>query len=200
MKIVLASGNNGKIKEFKELFPNDEIIAYKDILGDFNIIEDGNSFAENAIIKSEAIFNKLKLKDENIIVVSDDSGITIKALNNEPGIFSARYAGQNATSEENLNKVISELNKKNIKKSKAFYTAAIAITSKYGTSVVHGWMHGDVINKKIGNNGFGYDPIFIPDGYDKTLGELNNDIKKLISHRSQAIYLAKLLLLEKTLH
>jgi XTP/dITP diphosphohydrolase len=101
-KIILASSNNGKIKEFKEFFKDVEIIAYSDLLGKFEIEETGSTFKENAIIKAKTIYEKLN--DENIIVISDDSGITIEKLNNEPNIYSARYAGLDATSEQNLQK------------------------------------------------------------------------------------------------
>jgi XTP/dITP diphosphohydrolase len=123
-------------------------------------------------------------------VISDDSGITVPALNNEPGIYSARYASLSATDKENLDKLINELKKQNLHKAKAYYTACIAIAFKGEVYTVHGWMHGDVIDHAIGEGGFGYDPMFIPNGYDKTLGELDKEIKKKISHRSKAMNLA----------
>jgi len=122
--------------------------------------------------------------------VSDDSGITVPALEYQPGIYSARYAGEKAGDRENLNKLISELRKRNIKRSPAYYTAAIAIVSKAGEYVVHGWMHGDVIDEARGEKGFGYDPVFIPWGFDLTLGELDEGVKAGISHRAQAVKLA----------
>jgi len=188
MKIVLASGNKGKIKEFKKLLPNDEVIAFSEILGEMDIVEDADSFKGNAIIKAETIYEKLN--DCNVIVISDDSGITVPALNGEPGVYSARYAGVDASDKDNLYKLIDELKKNNIEKTAAFYTACIAIVYKGETHTVHGWMHGDVICKTIGEGGFGYDPMFIPQGYDKTLGELDEAIKKSFSHRSKALQLA----------
>jgi len=187
MKIVLATKNRGKIKEFKELLLDHEVIGFEDILGDIEIVEDGDSFKENAIIKAEFIYEKL---GNEVIVISDDSGITVPALNNEPGIYSARYASLNATDKENLDKLINELKKQNLHKAKAYYTACIAIAFKGEVYTVHGWMHGDVIDHTIGEGGFGYDPMFIPNGYDKTLGELDKEIKKKISHRSKAMNLA----------
>jgi XTP/dITP diphosphohydrolase len=189
MKIVLATGNKGKINEFKKLMPNDEVIAFSEILGDMEIIEDADTFKGNAIIKAQTIYEKLN--DKDAIVISDDSGISVPLLNGEPGIYSARYAGTNASDEDNLNKLINELIKRNIERTSAFYTACIAIVYKNETYTVHGWMHGDVINKKIGAQGFGYDPMFIPIGYDKTLGELPHEVKKEFSHRSKALILAK---------
>lgn len=124
-------------------------------------------------------------------MISDDSGITVPALGNIPGIYSARFAGKNASDKDNLNKLINELKSKNIRKTPAYYTAAIAIVSKEGEFTVHGWMHGVVIDEARGDKGFGYDPMFIPSGYDKTLGELDDEIKKEISHRSKALKLAQ---------
>ncbi|NPA28338.1 MAG: RdgB/HAM1 family non-canonical purine NTP pyrophosphatase [Epsilonproteobacteria bacterium] len=188
MKIILASSNKGKIKEFKR-FLNYEIIPYKEIVGDIEIEENGSTFAQNALIKAKTIFDLVD--KDRYIVISDDSGISVEALNYRPGIFSARFAGNGATDKENLDKLINELKKRQLSSSKAFYTAAIAIASKWQDYIVHGWMYGEVIAQKRGENGFGYDPCFIPEGFDKTLGELEDDIKVQISHRSKALNLAK---------
>ncbi len=188
MQIVLATKNRGKLKEFNELFSGEEIISFSEILGDIDIVEDGISFRENALIKAREIYKRL---GEDYIVVSDDSGISVPILNGEPNIYSARYAGVNATDRQNLLKLIDKLKEKNITRTKACYTASIAIVSRYGEYTVHGWMYGDVITTIRGDKGFGYDPIFIPIGYSKTLGELDSSIKREISHRSKAIKLAK---------
>ena len=189
MRIVLATGNKGKIKEFKQLMPDDEVIAFSEILGEMEIIEDADTFKGNAIIKAQTIYEKLS--DENVIVISDESGISVPALNGEPGIYSARYAGVDASDKDNLYKLIDELNKKGFETTPAYYTACIAIVYKNETYTVHGWMHGDVINKTFGDQGFGYDPMFVPNGFDKTLGELPHETKQSFSHRSQALELAK---------
>lgn len=192
MKIVLATGNKGKIKEIEKLLPNDEVIAFKEILGDIEIVEDKDSFKGNAVKKAQTIYDELVKKDyKDIIVISDDSGISVPALNNEPGIYSARYAGENASDKQNNAKMIENLNIKNIEKTPAYYTACMAIIYNNEVYTVHGWMHGNVINKEIGEEGFGYDPLFIPYGFDKTLGELPHEIKKEFSHRSKALKLAK---------
>lgn len=189
MKIVLASGNKGKIEEFKKLMPNDEVVAFKELIGEFEVEEDKDTFQGNAVKKAQEIYEKIN--DENIVVISDDSGITVPAINNEPGIYSARYAGENANDKENNAKLIFKLKEKNLEKTKAFYTACIAIVYKNETYTVHGWMHGEVIPKEVGEGGFGYDPMFIPSGFDKTLGELPHEVKKQFSHRSKALKLAK---------
>ena len=188
MKIILATKNRGKLREFKQMCKAD-VMAFSELLGDIEIVEDANSFKENALIKARTIYEKLD--NEEYIVVSDDSGITLPILDGEPGVFSARYAGDGASDRDNLLKLIESIKAKDIKRTHAYYTASIAIVSKYGEYVVHGWMHGDVIVETRGENGFGYDPIFIPYGYDKTLGELSDEVKKSISHRAKALSLAK---------
>ncbi len=191
MKIVLASANKGKISEFQKLMPEDEVLAFSEILGQIEIDEDQDSFKGNAIKKAKTIYDLLMQKGLNdVIVISDDSGISVPVLNNEPGIYSARYAGLNASDKDNNEKLKSELNKLGLEKTSAFYTACIALVYKNEVYTVHGWMHGNVINKEIGENGFGYDPMFIPNGYEKTLGELPAEIKKEFSHRSKALKLA----------
>lgn len=195
MRIVLATSNRGKLEEIQRFLSEYEVIAFSDLIEPFDIIEDGKSFQENAVIKAKVIYEKLSSKNlKDIIVMSDDSGISIEALNYEPNIFSARYAGVGASDVDNLNRVIDELNKKDVKESKAFYTASIALATKEGISTTHGWMYGKVINEPRGKNGFGYDPIFIPNGFHKTLGELDFDIKSKISHRSKAIENMKFIL------
>ena len=191
MNIILASGNKGKIKEFKT-YMNGDVHSYSDVMEPFEIIEDGKTFKENALIKAHGVYEKLE--NDEAIVIADDSGISVNAFGGKPGIYSARYAGEGATSEQNLDKLIYDLKQINLKITPAFYTAAIAIVCNKGEFCVHGWMYGNVIDEKRGINGFGYDPIFMPLGYDKTLGELGDEVKKRLSHRSHALELAKILL------
>jgi XTP/dITP diphosphohydrolase len=187
MKIILATGNKGKLREFKQMC-QDEVVAFSDLLGEFDIVEDGDTFAANALIKARTIYEKL---GEEYLVISDDSGISLPVLNGAPGIYSARYAGVGVTDKDNLYKLIEAVKEKGLKSTPAYYTAAIAIVSKYGEYVVHGWMHGDVIDEARGDKGFGYDPMFIPTGMELTLGELEDDVKSEISHRGKALELAK---------
>ena len=192
MNIIIASSNKGKIAEIQRWLPEHTVTPYSEILGSFEIEETGKTFQENAILKAQAIVDKLKEKKytKEYIVISDDSGITVPALNNEPNIYSARYAGIGASDKENNAKLISKLNEKNLSKTKAFYTACLTVAYKDNIYTTHGWMHGDVINEEIGEGGFGYDPLFIPDGYKNTLGILENNVKKELSHRSKALTLA----------
>ncbi|HFS82729.1 MAG TPA: RdgB/HAM1 family non-canonical purine NTP pyrophosphatase [Epsilonproteobacteria bacterium] len=187
MQLVLASGNKGKVKEFNHMC-QEEIIPFSEVMEPFEIVEDGETFAENALIKARTIYEKL---GEGYLVIADDSGISVPLLGGEPGIYSARYAGEGATDRDNLDKLIEALKTKGVPKTEAFYTAAIAVVGRYGEYVVHGWMFGDVIDERRGDKGFGYDPIFIPEGYDQTLGELDRVIKAEISHRGKALRLAK---------
>ncbi|CAA6819448.1 MAG: Nucleoside 5-triphosphatase RdgB (dHAPTP, dITP, XTP-specific) (EC [uncultured Sulfurovum sp.] len=188
MKIVLATGNKGKLREFKKMCET-EVVAFSDILGEIDIVEDADTFKGNALIKARTIYDKLE--DKEAIVVSDDSGISVPILGGIPGIYSARYAGEGSTDKENLHKLVNSVKEAGVEKTPAYYTAAIAIVSKYGEYVVHGWMHGDVLSTTRGDQGFGYDPMFVPSGYDKTLGELDDELKKSISHRAKALELAK---------
>ncbi|QKF58734.1 non-canonical purine NTP pyrophosphatase [Aliarcobacter lanthieri] len=191
MKIVLASANKGKIEEFKKLLPNDEVVAFSDILGKMEIDEDKDTFKGNAIKKAQTIYDELIKKGLDVVVISDDSGISVPVLGNSPGVYSARYAGFNASDKENNEKLKYELNNLRLEKTPAFYTACIAIVYKQEVYTVHGWMYGEVLNIEKGTNGFGYDPMFIPSGFDKTLGELSDEVKKEFSHRSRALKLAK---------
>lgn len=185
MKIVLATSNSGKIKEFSRYF-DVEITPYSDLVPAFDIIEDGETFAANALIKARAVSNKLH---NNSIVIADDSGISVPLLGGEPGIYSARYAGVGSSDKDNLDKLTRELQSHNRDKAQAYYTAAIALVYKDIEYVTHGWMHGDIITTPRGEGGFGYDPIFIPNGFKETLGQLPEEIKQSLSHRYQALRL-----------
>jgi len=187
MRLVIASANRGKIVEFSQMMES-PITPFYELIEEIEIVEDGSTFAQNALIKARAIYNYL---NDDSIVISDDSGISIAALDDKPGIYSARFAGEGATDKENLQKVVEELQEKTISSSPAHYTAALAIVSKFGEYVVHGWMHGEVITTPRGSKGFGYDPIFIPNGYQQTLGELDESIKSQLSHRAKALRLIK---------
>lgn len=192
MKLVLATSNKGKVREIKALCEDYEVVAYSELIDEFEIVEDADSFKENALIKARAVFKALK--DEDVIVLSDDSGISVDVLGGAPGIYSARYGGENANDKDNLHKLMQDIKAKGVKSSSAHYTAAIAIVTKSGEFCVHGWMYGTALTEAVGDGGFGYDPMFIPLGYDKTLGELEDDVKKKLSHRSKALSLAKIIL------
>ena len=192
LRIILATSNQGKVKEFQSWISEYEVVAYSDIMAPFEIDETGLTFKENALIKARAVYEKLDNKND--IVLSDDSGISVPSLGGIPGIYSARYAGINANAKDNLAKLIAALKDNGIEKTPAFYTAAIALVCQKGEFCVHGWMHGEAIAQARGNNGFGYDPMFIPCGYTQTLGELDESVKKAFSHRARALELAHIVL------
>jgi XTP/dITP diphosphohydrolase len=192
LKLVLATSNKGKVKEIKALCNHYEIVPYTELIKEFEIVEDADTFKENALIKARAVFHALK--DEDLVVMADDSGISVDVLDGAPGIYSARYGGENASDVDNLNKLMKEIKNAGFEKSRAHYTAAIAIVTKSGEYCVHGWMHGTALTSAHGDGGFGYDPMFVPEGYKKTLGELDDETKKKLSHRSQALSLAKKIL------
>jgi XTP/dITP diphosphohydrolase len=192
MKLVLATSNQGKVREIRALCSEFEVIAYTELIDGFEIVEDGATFKENALIKARAVYKALG--DTEAIILSDDSGISVDAMEGAPGIYSARFAGEGANDRENLCALVDAMKARGFSSSPAHYTAAIAIVSKEGEQTVHGWMHGTAITEPRGEKGFGYDPMFIPEGYDKTLGELDEDVKSKLSHRSKALALAKIVL------
>jgi XTP/dITP diphosphohydrolase len=192
LKLVLATSNKGKVREIKALCENYEVIPYGEIIEEFEIIEDGETFKENALIKARSVFEALN--DDSVVVLADDSGISVDILNGAPGIYSARYAGETASDKDNLHRLIDAIKKEGVESSPAHYTAAIAIVTKDSEFCVHGWMYGDAMSYKSGNGGFGYDPMFVPLGFDKTLGDIDDETKRKLSHRSKALNLAKVIL------
>jgi XTP/dITP diphosphohydrolase len=191
-KLVLATSNKGKVKEIKALCKAYEVIPYSDLIEPFEIVEDADTFKENALIKARAVYKALG--DEDAVVLADDSGISVDILGGAPGIYSARYAGEDADDKANLYKLIDAIKSKGVESSPAHYTAAIAIVTKDKERVVHGWMYGEALTQARGSGGFGYDPMFIPEGFEKTLGELDEEIKRELSHRSKALTLASKIL------
>ena len=187
-KLVLATSNKGKVREIKALCEHYEVVPYTEIINEFEIVEDADTFKDNALIKAWAVYDALG--DEDAVVLADDSGISVDILDGAPGIYSARYAGEDANDKDNLYKLIDAIKDKGVKSSPAHYTAAIAIVTKDKERTVHGWMYGTALTEARGDGGFGYDPMFIPLGFDKTLGELDDAIKKKLSHRSKALALA----------
>jgi XTP/dITP diphosphohydrolase len=181
MKIILATFNKHKVYEISQLIGATEIelLSLEDIGYDEEIIEDGKSFIENALIKAETIHNKYKLP-----TLADDSGICIDALGGEPGIHSARFAGEKTTSTEK-NRIIIDLLKGKSDRN-AHYTCALAYVDEKEKFIVEKYCHGKIIDKETGDEGFGYDPIFFIDAYNKTLAEISLEEKNKISHRGQA--------------
>lgn len=184
-EIMIATKNQGKVKEFRTLFMSRGVNVKS--LADYPTIEDieetGVTFAENAQIKAEEIAKKL-----HIPVIADDSGLSIDYLDGKPGVYSARYAGEHKSDLDNLNKVLEEL--KGVPKQKRtarFHCAlALAIPGEK-TQIVEGTCEGLITEQPVGDNGFGYDPIFYVPELEKTMAELSKDEKNKISHRGHAL-------------
>ncbi len=193
MKIVLATNNKDKVKEIKAFYKDLEIYALNEVMQSFEIEENGKSFKENALIKSKEVYKKLVFMglENEFVALSDDSGISVPVLGNLPGIYSARYAGIHGEDAKNRQKLQNEINKIGLQKTDAFYTACISLSSKFGDFTTHGFMFGKIINKDLGQNGFGYDFMFIPNGFDKTVAELDLKTKLEISHRSNGLILMR---------
>ncbi len=192
MKLILATGNKGKVREIKQMCENFEVIPYSDLIEPFEIVEDAPDFKGNALIKARAVYEALN--DDSVVVIADDSGISVDVLDGQPGIHSARYGGPEADDKDNLHKLMGAIKDKGVESSPAHYTAAIAIVYKGQEETVHGWMHGTALSSPRGENGFGYDPMFIPQGHEQTLGQLDDKIKSKLSHRGKALRLAKIIL------
>lgn len=181
MKIILATFNKHKLFEISQLIGSTdiELLSLEDIGYEEEIIEDGKSFIENALIKAETIYNKYRIP-----TLSDDSGICIDALGGEPGIHSARFAGENTSSSEKNRLIIDMLKDKENRN--AHYTCALAYIDENEKFIVEKYCHGEIIDQEKGEEGFGYDPIFFIEAYNKTLAEIPLDEKNKISHRGQA--------------
>jgi XTP/dITP diphosphohydrolase len=181
-KIILASQNKWKIKEVKEILSDSdfEIVSLLDLNDNENIIEDGLTFEENAKKKAFHVFNKYKTP-----VIADDSGIIVDQLNGRPGVHSARYAGENANDEQNNLKLIDELKHLPEPHPAGYICSAVFYDGeKYLTS--EGEERGILTLNAKGTNGFGYDPLFIPENYSVTMAELDPEEKNKISHRAKA--------------
>ena len=189
MKIILASNNKGKIKEIGHMF-DCNVVPFSEILGDVDIPETGTTFKENAIIKAKYVYDEIIEKElikDDFIVISDDSGICIDVLEGRPNIYSARFAGINATDVQNNQKVIDELKTKGLNSSLAHYVACICAIYKGEIYTTHGFLYGTVYTDSKGDKGFGYDPLFEPLGMSIRTAELELDEKKKISHRGKAL-------------
>ena len=181
-QILLATTNKGKLKDVKEILKDIdvEILSFLDFKNYPNIEETGNTFLENAELKVKAAFEQFGIPS-----IGDDSGLEAFQLNGEPGIFSARYAGVNALDEENNLKLINKLNEYPEPHPGRFVCAAVYYDGKDFKSAI-GEIRGNIIKEPRGYNGFGYDPLFIPNGYKHTMAELSHEEKNKISHRLNA--------------
>ena len=185
-QILIATKNKGKVREFKDFFREYGITVHSLLdLGESipDIEETGNTFEENAALKAEKIAVLL-----NKPVLADDSGLIVDALDGRPGIFSARYAGEGKSDSDNNQKLLSELKEIPEAKRTARFICVLAVAVPGEKTIFRtGYSEGKIGFAPQGTNGFGYDPLFIPDGYEKTMAELSPTVKNSISHRSNAI-------------
>ncbi|QLK85783.1 XTP/dITP diphosphatase [Staphylococcus sp. 17KM0847] len=179
--IVIASGNKGKINDFKVIFSDDNVIGINELIQDFDVDETGTTFEENAKLKSEAAARLLGKR-----VIADDSGLEVKALNGEPGVYSARYAGETKNDEANIDKVLEKLGDHTERDAR--FVCVISMTDVDGhTHTFKGTIEGEITLNRIGENGFGYDPIFYIPEKSKTMAQLTPEEKAELSHRGKAI-------------
>jgi len=178
-ELVVASNNKGKIREIKQMIQDISLLSLSDIGFTDEIAEPFHTFEENALAKAGAIY---KFCGKNVF--ADDSGICANALNGAPGVDSAHYSGTRDDN-ANLQKLLADLKDKDDRS--GFYKAVMCLIWDDETYFFEGICEGTIIEQTIGDGGFGYDPIFIPTGYDKTFAELSHDVKNEISHRGKAV-------------
>lgn len=187
MKIVFASGNKHKIEEFsailKRYMPDSEVVSMKDMNILDDIVEDGETFEENAMIKARAVAS------HGYIGIADDSGLSVVALDGAPGIYSARYCGEHGNDKANNRKLLE--NMREVSDRRAAFICSIACAfpadmKDYEDFTVRGECKGTILHEERGEGGFGYDPLFFVEEYGKTFGELSASEKNKISHRAVA--------------
>ena len=184
-KLVLGTGNKGKIKEFQNLLPDENLtlLSWKDFDYSFSVVEDGKTFQENALKKAE-----ITARVTGEISIADDSGLEVDFLECRPGIFSARFAGPNASDEENNAKLLKEMEAVPTAQRGARFVCVIVICSPTGKwEGVEGERRGVITEAPRGENGFGYDPLFFVPELGKTFAELSREEKNQISHRAEAV-------------
>lgn len=183
-KIVLASGNKGKIREIKKMLYPYEVVGYKELGFDFEIEENGETFYDNALIKAKTIAERIGEP-----VLADDSGLCVDALGGAPGVYSARYAGD-GIDEHNNDLLLKNL--ENVTDRKAYFICCMVLYYPDGKIVTaEGKTFGEILKERRGTNGFGYDPLFYSYDLNKSLGEASDEEKNSISHRSRALQILK---------
>ena len=191
MELLFASNNANKLEQVKLLLNHENILLPKDIgILDFNVVEDGNTLKENAYKKAYALF---KLSGKKVF--SDDTGLFVKSLDGRPGLYSHRYAGNDASDKDNRDKLLSEL-ENNADRQAYFLTVVCFIDESGRDYYFEGRLDGRISDKEYGTGGFGYDKIFYVDEYSKTLGQMDIEFKNTISHRAKAVQAFKKFLVD----
>lgn len=186
MKLIIATTNFHKLREYKSLLlgqlPTLDIYSLRDFPDYVQPEETGKTFEENAVIKAEHAAKHL-----DALVLSDDSGLVVPALQGEPGVYSARYAGEGATDRENRLKLLEKMKPLQENQRAAYFECVIVLASPDKiVKKTHGFLEGTIAHEERGRNGFGYDPLFVKYDYHKTLAELEETVKNRISHRRKA--------------
>ncbi|SHG22395.1 XTP/dITP diphosphohydrolase [Salegentibacter echinorum] len=180
MKLVFATHNQNKLKEIKALLPQHfELLSLEDIGCTEEIVEDADTIDGNAILKADYVRNHYGYN-----CFADDTGLEIEALDGAPGVHSARYAGEEKDDKANVNKLLSQLEEKENRKGR--FKTVIALNLENKQSIFTGICKGEVIEERRGDQGFGYDPVFKPEGFEQTFAEMNLNEKSKISHRAKA--------------
>ena len=192
-KIVFATNNKHKLDEIRKILSDKfEIVSLHDIGCDVDIPETGDTLEENALMKAEYVKQHYDLD-----CFADDTGLEVEALNGEPGVHSARYAeGTDHNSNANMDKLLRKLGNNNNRKAR--FRTVIALLFNGETHLFDGIVNGNIIFERHGTEGFGYDPIFVPDGYEQTFAQLGMEIKNQISHRARAVNKLAVFLNDKT--
>ena len=181
MNIVFATNNPNKIHEVKKLLPKDyKLLSLKEINCFEELEETANTLEGNSLQKAKYVFEKY-----NMNCFADDTGLEVEALGGKPGVYSARYAGPDGDSEKNIQKLLAGLN--GVENRNARFRTVISLLIKNELTQFEGIVNGKIIEQKRGESGFGYDPIFIPDGYNQTFAQLDIQVKNQISHRGKAV-------------
>ncbi|MEY8392280.1 XTP/dITP diphosphatase [Lachnospiraceae bacterium] len=187
-KIIFATGNEGKMREIRSILSDvqAEILSMKEAGITADIVEDGRTFEENAMIKAKRIAEEVSKED--VIVLADDSGLEVDYLNKEPGVYSARYLGEDTSYEVKNQNILERLRGVPKQRRTARFVCAIAAVFANGeTCVTRGTIEGYIGFQPAGKNGFGYDPIFYVDEYNCSTAELSEDVKNQLSHRGKAL-------------
>ena len=197
--MIVATQNQGKLREFKEIFPELEIMSMAEAGVNPEIIEDGKTFEENALIKARAVFVALGSDVKGRIVIADDSGIEIDYLDKAPGVYSARYLGEDTPYSYKNQVIMDKLLQAKPEERTARYVAAIAVVLEDGSErVLRDTVEGAIAYQAAGEGGFGYDPIFYLPEYGCTTAQLSPEKKNELSHRGNALRAMRLIMEKKS--
>ena len=193
-QLIIASGNAHKVEEFEQLLEGINFsVASAEVCGGMpEVAENGGTFANNSQIKAEAL---RALAPAEAWIMADDSGLEVDALKGAPGVYSARYAGEDATDEANVSKLLEALADVSFEERTARFRCVLCVIDESGhISHYEGTCEGRIAKAPKGDNGFGYDPVFIPDGHNQTFGQLDDSVKGALSHRAKASHWLKVTL------